>query len=55
MDLDDIIFCQNYFREEERREPTITEIRRWTPIGPIIAVTQPFSQPLTMSLYMTNL
>lgn len=27
MDLDDIIFCQNYCREEERREPTITEIR----------------------------
>ncbi len=27
MDLDDIAFCQRYFRDEERREPTITEIR----------------------------
>ncbi len=27
MDADDIAFCQRYFREEERREPTITEIR----------------------------
>ena len=27
MDLDDLKFLQNYFREEERRDPTITEIR----------------------------
>ena len=27
MDLDDIAFCQRYFRDEERRDPTITEIR----------------------------
>ena len=27
MDLDDILFCQHYFKEEERRDPTITEIR----------------------------
>ncbi|WP_101908804.1 phosphoribosylformylglycinamidine synthase [Marasmitruncus massiliensis] len=27
MDTDDIAFCQRYFREEERRDPTITEIR----------------------------
>ncbi len=27
MDLDDIRFCQQYFREEEKRDPTITEIR----------------------------
>ena len=27
MDLDDLRFLQNYFREEEHRDPTITEIR----------------------------
>ncbi len=27
MDLDDLRFLQNYFRDEERRDPTITEIR----------------------------
>ena len=27
MDLDDIKFCQKYFSETEKREPTITEIR----------------------------
>ncbi len=27
MDEDDIAFCQNYFKSEEGREPTITEIR----------------------------
>ncbi|MGN0605863.1 MAG: phosphoribosylformylglycinamidine synthase [Oscillospiraceae bacterium] len=27
MDLDDIIFCQEYFRDTEKRNPTITEIR----------------------------
>ncbi len=27
MDLDDIAFCQRYFREEEKRDPTLTEIR----------------------------
>ncbi len=27
MDLDDIRFCQRYFKEEEKRCPTITEIR----------------------------
>ena len=27
MDLDDITFCQGYFRDEEKRDPTITEIR----------------------------
>jgi len=27
MDLDDIAFCQTYFRDTERRDPTITEIR----------------------------
>ena len=27
MDEDDIAFCQKYFRDEERRDPTITEIR----------------------------
>ncbi len=27
MDEDDIAFCQSYFRDEERRDPTITEIR----------------------------
>ena len=27
MDYDDITFCQNYFRDEEHRDPTITEIR----------------------------
>ena len=27
MDLDDLRFCQQYFRDEERRDPTITEIR----------------------------
>lgn len=27
MDLDDIAFCQQYFKNEEKRCPTITEIR----------------------------
>mgnify|MGYP001484211983 CR=1 FL=1 len=27
MDTDDIAFCQQYFRDEEHRDPTITEIR----------------------------
>ncbi len=27
MDLDDIKFCQNYFKQTEQRDPTITEIR----------------------------
>ncbi len=27
MDLDDLTFLQNYFREDEKRDPTITEIR----------------------------
>ncbi len=27
MDLDDLMFLQNYFRDEEGRDPTITEIR----------------------------
>ena len=27
MDIDDILFCQDYFKNEEKRDPTITEIR----------------------------
>ena len=27
MDLDDILFCRDYFRDTEKRNPTITEIR----------------------------
>ena len=27
MDFDDVVFCQKYFRDEERRDPTISEIR----------------------------
>jgi phosphoribosylformylglycinamidine synthase len=27
MDLDDITFCQSYFKDTEKRDPTITEIR----------------------------
>lgn len=27
MDIDDIIFCQKYFKETEKRDPTITEIK----------------------------
>lgn len=27
MNLDDIVFCQQYFRDEEKRNPTVTEIR----------------------------
>ncbi|MCR5805712.1 MAG: phosphoribosylformylglycinamidine synthase [Oscillospiraceae bacterium] len=27
MDNDDLVFCRNYFRDEEHRDPTITEIR----------------------------
>lgn len=27
MDIDDIAFCQSYFKNEEKRDPTITEIR----------------------------
>ena len=27
MDLDDVKFCQKYFQDEEKRDPTISEIR----------------------------
>lgn len=27
MDLDDLLFCQKYFRDTERRDPTVTEMR----------------------------
>ncbi len=27
MTLDDLIFCQEYFRDEERRDPSVTELR----------------------------
>ena len=27
MDVSDLIFCQKYFRDEEKRDPTITEVR----------------------------
>ncbi len=27
MDVDDLLFLQNYFRDEEKRDPTVTEIR----------------------------
>ncbi len=27
MDVDDLVFLQNYFRDDEKRDPTITEIR----------------------------
>lgn len=27
MDYDDVVFCQSYFRDEEKRDPTISEIR----------------------------
>lgn len=27
MDLDDILFCQSYFKEKEQRDPTLTELR----------------------------
>jgi len=27
MDMDDLIFCQSYFMKEEKRDPTLTEIR----------------------------
>ena len=27
MDLDDLKFCQNYFKNEEKRDPTVTELR----------------------------
>jgi phosphoribosylformylglycinamidine synthase len=27
MNLEDILFCQDYFRDEEKRDPTITEIK----------------------------
>ena len=27
MDYDDIVFCQSYFKDEEQRDPTITEVR----------------------------
>ena len=37
MDLDDIKFCQNYFKNDEMRDPTITELRMidtyWSEIG----------------------
>ena len=27
MDMDDLIFCQKYFKDQEKRDPTITELR----------------------------
>ena len=27
MSLEDLAFCRDYFRDEERRDPTVTEIR----------------------------
>ena len=27
MDIDDLIFCQNYFKDDEKRNPTVTELR----------------------------
>ena len=27
MDLDDLLFCQDYFQNTERRDPTVTEMR----------------------------
>ncbi|NLY43250.1 MAG: phosphoribosylformylglycinamidine synthase [Clostridiaceae bacterium] len=27
MDLDDLVFCQEYFRDKEKRNPTVTEMR----------------------------
>jgi len=27
MDMDDLRFCQSYFRDEEKRDPTVTELR----------------------------
>ncbi len=27
MDLDDLLFCQNYFKNTEKRDPTVTELR----------------------------
>lgn len=27
MDYDDVVFCQGYFRDEEKRDPTMTEVR----------------------------
>jgi len=40
MDLDDIKFCQDYFKNTEKRNPTITEIRMIDTTGRITAVTQ---------------
>ena len=45
MDLDDIRFCRDYFRTEQR-DPTVTEIRMIDTYW-IIAGIQPFSRPLT--------
>jgi len=42
MDLQDLQFCQAYFRDEEKRDPTITEIRVLDTTGRITAVTRHF-------------
>ena len=39
MDLADITFFQKYFRETEKRNPTITEIKLWIRIGLTIVAT----------------
>ena len=41
MDLDDLTFLQRYFRDDERREPTITEIRVVELTGLTTAATPP--------------
>ena len=46
MDYDDIKFCQDYFRNEEHRDPTITEICMIDTSGLTTAVTLPSSQTL---------
>ena len=45
MDLEDLSFLQAYFRDTERRDPTLTEIRVVTPTGPTTAAT-PRSPPI---------
>ncbi|SDE22637.1 phosphoribosylformylglycinamidine synthase [Sporomusa acidovorans] len=63
MSLEDLLFCQNYFRDTEKRNPTITEIKvidtYWsdhcrhttfhTQIGEVDIETGPYSQPVVWS------
>ncbi len=49
MDIADLKASARYFRETERRDPTVTELAWSTPTGPTTAATRPSPRTLTRS------